>query len=44
MAEGAVLGARGVLFEDAAAYTVYRGNPALAIAERRFEPGAHDAA
>lgn len=44
MAEGAVLGARGVLFEDAAPYTVYRGNPALAIAERRFEPGADAAA
>lgn len=40
MAEGAVLGARGVLFDHAEAFTVYRGNPAAAIAQRRFEPGA----
>lgn len=42
MAEGAVLGARGVLFDNAEAFTVYRGNPAAAIAQRRFEPGADD--
>jgi len=40
MADGAVLGARGALFEDAAAFTVYRGNPAAALASRRFEPDA----
>ena len=40
MAGGAVLGARGALFEDAEGYTVYRGNPAVAVATRRFEAGA----
>lgn len=40
MTEGTVLGARGALFEDTEAYTVYRGNPAVAFATRRFEPGA----
>jgi putative colanic acid biosynthesis acetyltransferase WcaF len=39
MAEGAVLGARGVLFEDAASNTVYRGNPAVMLAKRRFDEG-----
>jgi len=37
MADGAVLGARGALFEDAAAMGIYRGNPAARIGERRFE-------
>jgi putative colanic acid biosynthesis acetyltransferase WcaF len=40
LGEGAVLGARGALFEDAAAWTVYRGNPAVAIAPRRIEADA----
>jgi putative colanic acid biosynthesis acetyltransferase WcaF len=44
MADGAVLGARGVLFDDAEAFTVYRGNPAVAIATRRFEAEADAAA
>jgi putative colanic acid biosynthesis acetyltransferase WcaF len=39
MAEGAVLGARGALFEDAEGYTVYRGNPAVVVANRRFAAG-----
>jgi putative colanic acid biosynthesis acetyltransferase WcaF len=39
MADGAVLSARGALFDDAAADTVYRGNPAVAVARRRYEPG-----
>ncbi len=39
MAEGAVLGARGVLFEDAVSNTVYRGNPAEVVAKRRFDAG-----
>ena len=34
MGDGAVLGARGVLFEDAAAWTVYRGNPAQPVRKR----------
>ncbi|MCZ8321759.1 MAG: putative colanic acid biosynthesis acetyltransferase [Novosphingobium sp.] len=37
MHEGAVLGARGVLFDDAEAWTVYRGNPAAAISNRRYD-------
>lgn len=37
MRDGAVLGARGVLFDDAEAWTVYRGNPAVAIANRRHK-------
>jgi putative colanic acid biosynthesis acetyltransferase WcaF len=40
MAEGAVLGARAALFDDAEGFTVYRGNPAIAVAQRRFEAGA----
>ena len=32
--DGVVLGARGCLFRDAAAWTVYSGNPALPIRER----------
>jgi putative colanic acid biosynthesis acetyltransferase WcaF len=36
MGDGAVLAARGALFEDALAMTVYRGNPAMRIKERRF--------
>jgi putative colanic acid biosynthesis acetyltransferase WcaF len=42
--EGAVLGARGALFEDAVAWTVYRGNPAIAIAERRIADDGVDQA
>ena len=34
MGEGAVLAARGALFEDAAAWTIYRGNPAAAVKSR----------
>ncbi|WP_324826574.1 putative colanic acid biosynthesis acetyltransferase [Qipengyuania zhejiangensis] len=34
MADGAVLAARGALFEDAAAWTIYRGNPATAVRKR----------
>jgi len=37
MGDGAVLAARGALFEDAEAMGVYRGNPAVQIAQRRFE-------
>lgn len=37
MGDGAVLGARGVLFDDAAEWSVYRGNPAVLIANRRYE-------
>ena len=37
MGDGAVLAARGALFEDAQPMTVYRGNPAVPIGERRFE-------
>lgn len=33
--EGAVLGARGVSFRDLAPWTVYAGNPAEAVRERR---------
>lgn len=40
MREGAVLGARGVLFDDAEAWTVYRGNPATEVAKRRFDARA----
>jgi len=36
MGDGAVLAARGALFEDAAAMSIYRGNPAAPIGERRF--------
>lgn len=34
VADGAVLGARGCLFKDAAAWTIYQGNPAQPIAPR----------
>lgn len=44
MADGAVLGARGALFEDAAADTVYRGNPAVEVARRRYEGDSGDLA
>ena len=36
MAEGSVLGARGALFENSEAWTIYRGNPAVAIARRHL--------
>jgi putative colanic acid biosynthesis acetyltransferase WcaF len=38
MGDGAVLGARGALFEDAATMGIYRGNPAVLLKERRFNP------
>ena len=34
--EGAVLGARGVTFRDLKAWTIYRGNPAKEIRERKL--------
>lgn len=34
MGEGAVLGARGALFADAAPWVVYRGNPAIETGQR----------
>jgi putative colanic acid biosynthesis acetyltransferase WcaF len=37
MGDGAVLAARGALFEDAEAMGIYRGNPAMQIGQRRFE-------
>jgi putative colanic acid biosynthesis acetyltransferase WcaF len=37
MGDGAVLAARGALFEDAEPMTIYRGNPAAPIGERRFD-------
>ncbi|WP_067785781.1 hypothetical protein [Paraurantiacibacter namhicola] len=37
MGEGAVLGARGALFEDAEPVTIYRGNPAAPIGPRKLE-------
>jgi len=41
MGDGAVLAARGALFEDAAELGVYRGNPATLIRQRQFaEPGS----
>lgn len=36
MADGAVLAARGVLFEDAQANAIHRGNPAVAVKERKL--------
>lgn len=42
MADGSVLGARGALFGNAEAWTVYRGNPAVPIAMRQL--GAKKAA
>ncbi|MEO6386806.1 MAG: putative colanic acid biosynthesis acetyltransferase [Croceibacterium sp.] len=43
IADGAVLGARGALFEDAKAMGVYRGNPAAYLRQRRFADPAGDA-
>ena len=40
MAEGAVLAARGALFEDAEAWSIYRGNPAVRIKTRALRSGA----
>jgi putative colanic acid biosynthesis acetyltransferase WcaF len=41
MGDGAVLAARGALFEDAEPMGIYRGNPATLIGQRRFEePGS----
>jgi len=37
MGDGAVLAARGALFEDGRPMTIYRGNPAAAVGERRFD-------
>ena len=37
MGDGAVLAARGALFEDAQPMTIYRGNPAAPAGERLFE-------
>ncbi|PLK27030.1 putative colanic acid biosynthesis acetyltransferase [Novosphingobium sp. TH158] len=39
MGDRAVLGARGVLFEDAEADGVYSGNPARLIKQRNLRPG-----
>ena len=39
MGDGAVLGARGALFEDAEALTIYRGNPAVAVRKRALQAG-----
>lgn len=36
MGEGAVLAARGALFEDAEPMTIYRGNPATAVRQREL--------
>jgi putative colanic acid biosynthesis acetyltransferase WcaF len=38
--EGAVLGARGAAFSDLKPWTIYRGNPAVAIKERRHQGDA----
>lgn len=35
--DGAVLAARGALFEDAEPMGIYRGNPATLVGQRRFE-------
>lgn len=40
MGDGAVLAARGALFEDAEAMTIYRGNPAVPHKPRRFDESA----
>lgn len=37
MGDGAVLAARGALFEGAETMGIYRGNPAIKLGERRFE-------
>ncbi|UOR15736.1 putative colanic acid biosynthesis acetyltransferase [Qipengyuania aquimaris] len=39
MGEGAVLAARGVLFEDAEAWAIYRGNPAAKLKPRELRAG-----
>ena len=39
MGDGAVLAARGVLFEDAQPMGIYRGNPATLLKERRWREG-----
>lgn len=36
MGEGAVLAARGALFDDAEEMTIYRGNPATAVKQRQL--------
>lgn len=36
MADGCVLAARGALFDDGAAWTVYRGNPAAPVKKREL--------
>jgi len=36
LGDGAVLGARAALFEDAVAMGIYRGNPAMLLKQRRF--------
>ena len=38
MANGSVLAARGTLFADTAEMTIYRGNPAEAVKQRRLQP------
>lgn len=43
MAEGSVIAARGALFEDAAAWTIYRGNPALPLRKRALPAAAMSA-
>ena len=40
MAEGAVLAARGALFENGDSWTIYRGNPAAAVKPRVLRSGA----
>ncbi|QKG72418.1 DapH/DapD/GlmU-related protein [Erythrobacter mangrovi] len=40
MGDGAVLAARGALFDDADPWTVYRGNPATALKPRALRAGA----
>ena len=39
MGDGAVLGARGALFENAEALMIYRGNPAAAVRKRDLRVG-----
>ena len=40
MGEGAVLAARGALFEDAESWTIYRGNPAAEVRKRALRSDA----
>ena len=40
MDEGAVLAARGALFEDAESWTIYRGNPAAEVRKRALRSDA----